>query len=342
MNKFAVGCAALVLAVCPSLAKSPSKSPSNVRLPGGYFMEAVATGLDFPTAIAFGAGKIWVAEAGITGAPAIVRISGGSSTAVLTPADLAEGALVGPITDVTYHGGMVWVCHRAMGPNGWAVGAVSAFDPDDAAGTFRTLITDLPAAGDHSVEEIVFDRSGRAYIAIGSATNSSVVGADNWFVTGWLPTAPTFHDFAPAKLTLNGESFQTVVPFPMDTAAQAITAPYHAFGTGAVAAGTEAPAATPSTPQEGMIAGNGAVYSFDPGATDPTSTLRLEAWGFRNPYGIGFDPDHPTHLFVSNNGADTRSMEVDGELTVIESRPIEEDYDDLYGLTVGGPVEFFG
>src|SRR5262245_5773946 len=166
MSKVVLGCAALVVAVCPCLAKSPAKSPSNVRLPGGYFMQAAATGLDFPTAIAFGEGKIFVAEAGITGAPAIVRLTGGSSTPILTPDDLAAGALLGPITDVTYHGGMLWVCHRAMGPNGWAVGAVSSFDPDDAAGTFRTLITDLPAAGDHSVEEIVFSTSGRAYIAI--------------------------------------------------------------------------------------------------------------------------------------------------------------------------------
>jgi hypothetical protein len=31
--------------------------------------------------------------------------------------------------------------------------------------------------------------------------------------------------------------------------------------------------------------------------------MQLEAWGFRNPYGIGFDPFNPNLLFVSNNGA---------------------------------------
>jgi glucose/arabinose dehydrogenase len=32
--------------------------------------------------------------------------------------------------------------------------------------------------------------------------------------------------------------------------------------------------------------------------------MQLEAWGFRNPYGIGFDPSNKNQLFVSNNGAD--------------------------------------
>ncbi|HEX7021262.1 MAG TPA: hypothetical protein VF171_00285, partial [Trueperaceae bacterium] len=131
---------------------------------------------------------------------------------------------------------------------------------------------------------------------------------------------------------------------PNDTA---VTAPFMAFNSGSIDPGTTVAAATPATPQEGIIAGNGTVYSFDPTAADASSTLRLEAWGFRNPFGIGIDPADPTKLFVSNNGADTRG--VAGETStptedfeVIEARPIEEDYDDLFVLDIGGSPEFFG
>jgi hypothetical protein len=60
-----------------------------------------------------------------------------------------------------------------------------------------------------------------------------------------------------------------------------------AFGGGTVPAGTVVKAPTPAKPIQGIIAGGGTVYSFDPDAANPALTMRLEAWGFRNPYGIG-------------------------------------------------------
>jgi hypothetical protein len=65
------------------------------------------------------------------------------------------------------------------------------------------------------------------------------------------------------------------------------------FGNGTVPAGTIVKAPTPHKPIDGIIAGGGTVYSFNPNAANPTAmtaTLRLEAWGLRNPYGIGIDP----------------------------------------------------
>lgn len=47
-------------------------------------------------------------------------------------------------------------------------------------------------------------------------------------------------------------------------------------------------------------------------------------------------------LFVANNGADIRTAMVDGQLTVVEPRPIANDWDDLFRLKVGGAAEFFG
>ncbi len=268
---------------------------SNARVPPGYFLVPVTTGLDFPTAVAASDRRLWVAEAGVIPGtvPKIKEIAHGEATTILSGESLGDQFL-GPLTDVTYHAGWLWVTHRQIGANGWPVGAISKFDPDDPVGTFTTVITNLPSSGDHYTEEIVFDGDGRAYFSQGTATNSSVVGADNFLITGWLGRSPTFHDFAAKDIVLNGRSYQTVVPFPLDPDANQLTVPFMPFGSGPIALGVTIPAATPATPQEGIIAGNGTVYSFDPDDPGPTSTLRLEAWGFRNPYGIGLDPANPS------------------------------------------------
>jgi glucose/arabinose dehydrogenase len=331
------------LCIC-ALANAQTRTiPSNVRLPGGYSMTAVAAGLNFPTAIAISNDKLWVAEAGAFPGtvPTIKQIdNSGAITTILTGSDVA--GLLGPLTDVTFHAGWLWITHRQIGANGWLVGAISKFQPENPKGTFTTVLTNLPSAGDHYTEEIVFDSSGRAYFSQGSATNSSVVGADNY--GGWLnmPSLRTFHDFAPKDIVLNGTSYRTGAPFPLDPDASMMTAPFHAFGSDDIAPGAVVRAATPATPQEGMIGGNGTVYSFDPDAPNPASTLRLEGWGFRNPYGIGFDPLQSDRLFVSNNGADYRKAEVNGAEQIVESRPVDNDWDDLFVVQLNKGDQFFG
>lgn len=307
-------------------------------------MSALAVGLNFPTAVAVSGSRVWVAEAGFlpSSVPAVKEIDqAGNARSILTGSDVT--GLVGPLTDITFFDGWLWLTHRQVGTGGVLVGAISKFQPDDPQGTFTTVITNLPSAGDHYAEEIVFDSSGRAYFAQGSATNSSVVGPDNWYVTQWLQddSLRNVHDFPPKPVVLSGTSYKTGAPFPLDPDASQMTAPFMPFGSGPVPAGTEVPAATPATPSEGMIAGNGAVYSFDPAAANPAETLRLEGWGFRNPYGIGFDPVEENRLFVSNNGADYRSATVNGELQIVESRPVDNDWDDLFILQPGGD-QFFG
>ena len=319
---------------------------SNAEVPPGYFLVPVARGLDFPTAVAFSSDRIWVAESGaLPGtAPRIEEIDANGEATTILDGDALGAQLMGPLTDVTYHDGWLWITHRQAGVNGWAVGAISKFDPEDPVGTFTTVLTNLPSAGDHYTEEVVFDGE-RGYFAQGSATNSSVVGADNWLITAWLQDFPDFHDFAPVPLVLNGAAFGTAAPFPLDPSASEMTAPYMPFASGPVAAGTTIPA----VPQEGIVAGNGAVYSFDATASDATASLRLEAWGFRNPYGIGLDPSDPGTLYVTNNGTDTRgvagetSVPVDEEeFMIVGSRPIDEEFDDLFRVAVGGSEEFFG
>jgi glucose/arabinose dehydrogenase len=315
----------------------PAGGAANVVIRDGYRLVPVATGLDFPTAVATGPmGRVWVAESGFMPplVPRVLQINrDGSAVPVLSGDQLPAGVLEGPLTDVTYFRGWLWITHRQKGANGWDVGAISRFRPRDPVGTFQTVLTDLPSTGDHYTEQIVFDRRGRAYFSQGTATNSSVVGPDNALpaLGSWLLKAPTFHDFPAVAVALSGASYPTP-PNPMGLPLPAaVTSPFRPFGSGPAAPGTVVPGASPASPQEGIIAGNGAVYSFDPFARAPAATLRLEGWGFRNPYGIGFDPFRGRDLFVSNNGADVRG-----------SRPIDNDLDDLFALRPGSQPEFFG
>jgi hypothetical protein len=114
------------------------------------------------------------------------------------------------------------------------------------------------------------------------------------------------------------------------------------FDSGPVARGTVVQGASPEDPQDGIIAGTGTLYSFDPNGSRAEQSLQLEAWGFRNPYGFALDPVDPGRIFVTNNGADIRSVMRDGRLAVVEPRPLAEEYDDLFSVRVGGSAEFFG
>jgi len=333
---------AFAVAVCPV---AYAGTDDHLFVAPGYTLVPLLGGFDYPTSLVTDGTTMWVAEAGHlpTNPPKVKAVSSDLTvTTILGVTDLPQGTLMGPVNDLAFRDGWLWLSHRQVGANGWAVGAISKFQPSNPVRTFTTVITGLPSSGDHHSNQIVFAADGRGYFSQGSVTNSSVVGADNWIVEGWLELYPTLHDFPPVAITLNGTSFQTVEPFPLDPTATLMTAPYRPFGTGPVAPGTTLPAATPSTPQEGIIAGGGSVYSFDPDAPDVTASLTLEAWGLRNPYGIGFDPADATTLFVSNNGADIRSAMIDGTLKPVGSRSIAEDYDDLFVMTVGGAVEFFG
>src|SRR5438105_14552625 len=82
-------------------------------------------------------------------------------------------------------------------------------------------------------------------------------------------------------------------------------------------------AATPGQVVKGQVPCTSSVLRAN---TDGTG-LELVAWGFRNPFGIGFAPDDSAlkgSLMVSNNGADVRG-----------SRPIESDGDDLFAVANG-------
>jgi len=309
---------------------APAATPTNAVIPPGYAMTAVANGLNFPTAITFHGGSIWVTEAGIITPPAVKQIDNkGNVTTVLTSNMLPTGIMVGPLTGITFADGWIWLVHSQTASSGGVpVGVISKFMPHDPVGSFQTVLSGLPYFGDHPGSSIAFGSDGRAYLMSGLPTNSSVVGPDN----GWAVSHPTFHDFPPVDIELSGIGYRTPTPFALDPGATAITEPFMPFGSGTVPSGTVVHAATPANPGNGIVtAGGGAVYSFDPHAKNAASTMRLEAWGFRNDYALAFDPFNPSMLFVSNNGSDSRG-----------SRPIANDWDDMFVVNLGQGVQFFG
>jgi hypothetical protein len=330
----------------------PDDNIPGVLIEQGYNIELGVDSLDYPSNITIGNGSIWVAESGyIPNLPPTVKeitfngTSTGTATIILTPAMLPPGMLMPPITDITFKDSLIWISHRQMGANNWMVGAISHFNPANPAATFVTEITNLPSAGDHQNNTIVFAPNGTGYISIGTATNSGVVGPDN----NWLMDAPDFRDFAPVDITFAPNGFTSRVPSALDPDSNAVTAAYRPFDTGAETSPYVVAAATPANPQDSIIAGVGSVYSFDPTATNVASTLVLECWGLRNPFGLSFDASDSTRLFISNNGADIRGMAGDpndplnpATFVLTGNRPIINDKDDMFEITVGGAVEFFG
>ena len=174
-------------------------------------------------------------------------------------------------------------------------------------------LLDLPVQGDHNADHIAIGKDGMLYWGQGSATNSGVVGEDNYNATGWLKTSPTYHDIPCKDVTLSGQNFTTGNPITGDKTLSTVTGAYMPFGT----------ASTPGQVVKGSVPCTSSVLKAN---TDGTG-LQLVAWGFRNPYALQFAPDDSPlkgALMVANNGADVRG-----------SRPIESDGDDLFVVTPG-------
>lgn len=269
---------------------------TELQLPDGYRAEIVANGLSFASSVAVGAdGTVYVAEAGfsyglVTAPARVLRVGPDGTTAVV-----AEG-FIGPVAGLAVHDGQLFVSHR---------NTISRVDI--ATGARTDIITGLPSLGDHYNENIAIGPDNKLYITQGSATESGVVGPDNYFF-GWLQMAPQFHDIPCRDLTLAGVNHPSGNPLTPDVSDTATTGAFLPFG-------------TPSTPGQvvqGQAMCNGAVLR----ANLDGSGLEVFADGFRNNYGLAFTPDG--RLFTTEQGPDGRG-----------SRPVGGP-DNLYEVVQGG------
>jgi glucose/arabinose dehydrogenase len=274
---------------------------ADVLLPSGYRAEVVATGLTFPVAVAFDdSARLYVLEAGYAygekwTVPRLIRLDpGGRKT------EIARGELP-PWTGISFANGRFYISEGGAKEPG---GRILAVTP---GGQMSVVIDSLPSYGDHHTNRPVPGPDGSIYFSIGVATNSGVVGEDN-FKFGWGKRSPTFHDIPCADITLAGENFETPDFRRSDSAGTARTGAYLPFG-------------TPSSPGQvirGAVPCTGSVLRVSPAGGAP----ELVAWGFRNPFGLEFGPDNA--LYVTDNGFDIRG-----------SRPVFGGGDHLWRVTPG-------
>lgn len=271
-------------------------NPADILLPAGFAAEVVATGLTFPTGVAFDERGIpHVVEAGysygeVWTTPRLLRIEGD------TPTVVARGGKNGPWTGVARYDGLFFVAEGGELEGGRILRITDQ-------GQVCSIAEALPTRGDHHTNGPAVGPDGLVYFSLGTATNSAVAGEDN-AKFGWLQRYPAFHDTPCRDITLTGANYTVKSKDGTTTT----TGAYSPFGTptfsGQVIKGT--------------VPCSGAVLRVPPAGGAP----ELVAWGFRNPFGLAFSPDGT--LFVTDNGYDDRG-----------SRPVFGAADVLWKVTGG-------
>jgi glucose/arabinose dehydrogenase len=309
----------------PAASTTRPVNPADVALPAGYRIDAVATELTFPTAVAFDdQNRPHVVEAGysygeVFTTPRLLRIESDGRTT-----EIARGSDNGPWTGVTYHHGNFYVAEGGVRRGG----AILRISPD---GHVTRLIENLPTKGDHHTNAPAVSPDGAyVYFGVGSATNSGVVGPDN-FDFGWLDRERTFHDIPARDVKLAGQNFVTRNPLTPDRTGDATTGAFVPFGT----------ATQEGRVVKGEMPCNGAILRLrldgattTPAATPATGpasrpTPELVAWGLRNPFGLAFAPDG--RLFCAENSYDVRG-----------SRPVYGTGDVLWQIAADAPPLWYG
>ncbi|MDX5482505.1 MAG: PQQ-dependent sugar dehydrogenase, partial [Hymenobacteraceae bacterium] len=234
------------------------------------------------TGVAFeGQGRLNVFEAGYSSGevflePRLLRVEqNGSLTTVAT------GQKNGPWNGITYHSGNFYVAEGGQ-LKGGKILRISG------TGQITTLAENLPSLGDHHTNGPVVGPDGLLYFGLGTATNSGVVGEDNYNY-GWLRRFPDFHDIPCRDITLTGQNYTSEVPLEQKGGKQT-TGAYSPYG-------------TPTSAGQvirGSLPCSGAVIRLAPEG----GQMDLVAWGFRNPFGLAFSPNGT--LYVSDNGYDVR------------------------------------
>jgi glucose/arabinose dehydrogenase len=274
----------------------PGPDAGAALVPPGYLVEAVLAELTYPTSVEFDdAGAMYVAEAGYsygdpTPKPRILRVSREGKVETLAHGE----PLNGPVNDLLWHQGRMFVSHR---------GKISVLEGN---GRVRDVVTGLPSAGDHHTNQMTAGRDGKIYFGQGTATNSGVVGIDNYKM-GWLKDHPNFHDVPAREVTLRGRTFETPNPLT-GTQDQVRTSPFHPF----------TKAATQAAVVKGQTKASGTILRVSPDGAD----LEVYAWGLRNPFGVMWSPDGT--LYATENGLDVRG-----------SRPVANDKEDIYVVKEG-------
>ena len=278
----------------------------NLKLEPGYKIEPIFWNLTLPSAATFDdKGNMYIAQSGFGewffATPSIIKVDQNGNTSILV-----DRMIFGPVTDVEFYKGKLYVSHK---------GVISTVDP--VSGVVKDIIIGLPSSGDHQNNQIAFGPDGKIYFGQGTATNSAIVGEDNIYGLQWPKYTPKIHDIPGKNITLTGQNFETPNAFTGNRT-NATTGAYSAYDE--------------TTRKDQVIRGdvkcNGCIIRANPDGTE----MEIVAWGLRNPYGVAFTNNGT--LIISNNGADERG-----------SRNIANDTDNTYSIDVSKPEnlgKFYG
>jgi len=273
---------------------------SDVAVQYGYSLHVAGTGLTFPTGITFDdAGTPYVIESGYSYGEKVTE----ARLLELDPAGkhrVVARSKNGPWTGVYFHQGSFYIAE------GGAVTGAGKILKVGRDGAITTLVDNLPSMGDHHTNGPVVAPDGTLYFGQGTVTNSGVVGEDSADF-GWLSRHPEAHDIPCKDIKINATAFESkdVLKNGSD---KVKTSAYSAFGT-TVAEGAVIPGAVPCS---------GAVLKVPVGG----GPVELVAWGYRNPFGLAFDP--AGQLYVTDNSYDERG-----------SRPVWGSPDMLFKVVPG-------
>ncbi|HTE19380.1 MAG TPA: PQQ-dependent sugar dehydrogenase, partial [Armatimonadota bacterium] len=271
-------------------------NPDAIVAPQGYRVEALITGLTFPSAISFGpGGEIYLAESGgvagsVVAVPRVLRIDPDQSVNEI-------GRLNNPIVGLVYRQGELLIAED---------GAAARILRVTAEGEIQVLVEGLPGGGDYGLSGLALDQSGGLLFGLGTRTNSGVVGLDN-LARGWVSDYPEWADVPGADVELVGVNYVTSQPTQVG-ATRATTGSFQPFGN----------RCDPGDTVSGVQRCGGAVYRM---AVDQAEPERL-AWGLRNPVGVTCGPDG--RIFATEAGMEERG-----------SRPIAAAPDNLWEIQAG-------
>jgi len=297
-------------------------SGEDIVVPPGFQVSVFATGLNFPTGIAFrgdaGNFEVYVLESG-HGLPSRCNDQSAFGSGDFDPANPftpdilvydQSGALIrgplakptasgglqpeGPAVDLAFsrgfEGGVLFGTdsNQATHAAGGQIDSSRLVTIDPVSGAVTAFITGLPT-GDHPSEQLAF-RGRWVYWSQGSTTNSGVVGLDN----GNGQNQP---DIPCMDVVLSQNVF--------DSGGGTFTSGYSLFGT-TNPGGTVPAFFNAETGQVRNGVCDGAVLRA---LLDDPNTIEAFSWGYRNGYALRFAPDdHPLKggLLVGEDGADER------------------------------------
>lgn len=295
----------------------PPPDASAAEVPAGYRVEVVVADLVYPTSVELDeAGNLFVAEAGYAYgdlvAPARVHR--------ITPSgeiSLVADQLSGPVNDLLWHQGRLYVSHR---------GKISVVERPMEV---KDLVTDLPSFGDHQNNALAAGPDGKLYFGQGTATNSGVVGLDNIYPYLWAAFYPDVHDIPARDLELEGVGYTTPDALmvlantgELVTMLQAAEKLVSRAEPLLIETGAFQPFGRSASRVKGEVKANGTILRMNPDG----SGLEVFAWGLRNPFGLAFAADGS--LYTTDLGFDERG-----------SRPIANAPDVIWKVEQGA---FYG